>query len=87
MPSLVLVANPTVQYVLYELLVARWLQRRQSQPGAGASLKLSDMEVFGLSGLAKLGATVTTYPLLVIKNKVQVRATWRSAVHSQDQRQ
>lgn len=73
MPSLVMVSNPTVQYVLYELLVSKWLQRRRTPLGVMANNKLSDLEIFGLSALAKLGATISTYPLLVIKNKVQVR--------------
>jgi hypothetical protein len=33
---------------------------------------LSSGEVFTISALAKLGATLATYPLLVVKNRIQV---------------
>ena len=82
-PSLVMVANPAVQYALYEWLTA--LARRRAAPrAAGAAalptsaraprpIVLSSGAVFALSALAKLGATLVTYPLLVVKNRIQAR--------------
>ncbi|KAG2429786.1 hypothetical protein HXX76_010570 [Chlamydomonas incerta] len=80
LPSLVMVANPTLQYILYEWLTARLLEMRASsssraggkggRPGAGAP-KLSTGDVFMLTALAKLGATLVTYPMLLIKSRLQ----------------
>eukprot|EP00892_Ulva_mutabilis_P006352 jgi/Ulvmu1/4089/UM019_0068.1 len=71
-PSLIMVINPTIQYALYELGTKLWRQRRGGQvtlPGPPAAL--SSGEVFVLASLAKLGATLATYPLLVVKNRTQ----------------
>jgi solute carrier family 25 (peroxisomal adenine nucleotide transporter), member 17 len=70
-PSLIMVANPTIQYMLYEWGAQWW--RRGSLTKAAKATQLSAGEVFLISGLAKLGATLATYPLLVIKNRAQVR--------------
>ena len=69
-PTLVMVVNPTVQYALYEWGCNLWRRRR------GLAMRrqaLNSAEVFGISALAKLGATLLTYPLLVVKNRIQVR--------------
>jgi solute carrier family 25 (peroxisomal adenine nucleotide transporter), member 17 len=70
-PTLVMVANPTIQYALYEWLTALWRRRRSARSSARP---LGSAPIFLLSALAKLGATLATYPLLVVKNRVQVRA-------------
>lgn len=41
------------------------------RPGAGPP-KLSTGDVFMLTALAKLGATLITYPMLLIKSRLQV---------------
>lgn len=90
MPSMVMVVNPTIQYIIYESLVAHALdlrkvssrqaskpnqQGRQMAAGAAAAavkgLPLSWLDIFVLSALAKIGATLVTYPLLVVKNRLQ----------------
>lgn len=73
LPALIMVSNPTVQYVIYEWLVARLAEWRRStavasnkvpgKPGAG--------EFFVMSALAKLGATILTYPILLVKSRLQ----------------
>eukprot|EP00887_Chlorella_sp_A99_P002640 scaffold6.g2640.t1 len=69
--SLVMVVNPTIQYALYEYLLslrsalARQRGRRNRPPPRPSAL-----EVFLLSALAKAGATVLTYPLLIIKTRM-----------------
>jgi solute carrier family 25 (peroxisomal adenine nucleotide transporter), member 17 len=95
-PLQVMVVNPTIQYILYESLVARALELRQAaahsgpyasrrlrqhqqQPRIptpmplGGGLALSALEIFTLSAVAKIGATLLTYPMLVVKNRLQVR--------------
>jgi len=46
--------------------------RRVPKGGAPSTL-LGGLDVFAMSALAKLGATLATYPLLVIKSRLQVR--------------
>lgn len=84
-PSLVMVANPTVQYVLYEAIMARRNAARKRARGgmwtvhcqtycnllAAVATKPSALEIFGVSAVAKLGATVVTYPLLLVKTRMQ----------------
>ncbi|KAF8065929.1 hypothetical protein HT031_002990 [Scenedesmus sp. PABB004] len=87
-PSMVMVVNPTIQYILYESLVARALEwqararRRRGRGGAHAlrggdgagakpGLALGPLDIFVLSAFAKIGATLVTYPLLVVKNRLQ----------------
>jgi adenine nucleotide transporter 17 len=94
-----MVANPTLQYILYEALAARCAAaagarraaaaaaahgggggtRRRQGGGAGQlpaaaarPAALAAGHVFLLSAVAKLGATLATYPLLVVKNRLQV---------------
>lgn len=93
-PSLVMVSNPTVNYMLYEWIAARMLlaKRRKAAlamttmttgrgkaPGAAAASlaaaaspsSLGAADVFVASALAKLGATVVTYPILLVKARLQ----------------
>lgn len=39
---------------------------------APKGLPLSWLDIFVLSAVAKIGATLVTYPLLVVKNRLQV---------------
>ncbi|GMH41496.1 hypothetical protein BSKO_09406 [Bryopsis sp. KO-2023] len=70
-PALVMVSNPTVQYTIYEWLMKRIqknsLKRKQSKKTAATAA-----EIFLASAAAKIGATLVTYPLLLIKNRLQV---------------
>lgn len=112
---MVLVANPAIQYMLYEQILRamrRWKQARvaasaakpaeattpaatangpaeskeggkakNSKSGAGAGaassqaaqppVKLSAGEIFLASALAKIGATIATYWLVVVKSRLQ----------------
>ncbi|CAG9463647.1 unnamed protein product [Pedinophyceae sp. YPF-701] len=74
LPTLLMVCNPTLQYVLYEYVV-KWYQSPGNRPGAGAVArlrpKLGPGEVFMLSAVAKAGATVATYPMMVVKSRLQ----------------
>lgn len=80
LPSLIMVSNPTVNYMFYEWLLARlasWEIKR-----SGKARKPSAAQVFAVSALAKLGATVCTYPLLLVKARLQ-----SAGKHSQLDRQ
>jgi len=79
-PAIVMVSNPTIQYILYEWLTTKMvsMKRLASSPssqrvhkGSAPSLLLGGLDVFMLSAVAKLGATLATYPLLVIKSRLQ----------------
>ena len=63
-PSLVMVSNPAIQFMFFE-----WLQHKRAD--AKRSTQMTAGEVFGMSALAKLAATLITYPLLVVKSTVQ----------------
>ena len=67
-PSLVMVSNPALQYALYETS-ASWTLKRGKRPVGSA---LSAGEVFMLGAFAKFGATMVTYPILVVKSRLQV---------------
>ncbi|CAL4913357.1 unnamed protein product [Urochloa decumbens] len=70
-PTLIMVCNPSIQFMIYETLAKR-LQSKHS----GKQLpkrNLTAMEVFLMGAIAKLGATVVTYPLLVVKSRLQAK--------------
>lgn len=70
-----MVVNPTIQYALYELGTRLWRQRQARLSAPAAKLhSLTSLEIFAVASLAKLGATLLTYPLLVVKNRTQVRS-------------
>ncbi|GLI67069.1 hypothetical protein VaNZ11_011263 [Volvox africanus] len=78
LPGLVMVANPTLQYIFYEWLTAKLLQLRRgytstskAQGKPSSSPRLGTGDVFVLTALAKLGATLVTYPMLLIKSRLQ----------------
>ncbi|EGC29884.1 hypothetical protein DICPUDRAFT_93080 [Dictyostelium purpureum] len=65
-PALILVSNPSVQFVSYEKLRSLW--RKQT----GRS-KLGGLEIFVLGAIAKLIAGVVTYPYLLVKSRLQTQ--------------
>jgi solute carrier family 25 (peroxisomal adenine nucleotide transporter), member 17 len=73
LPSLILVVNPAVQYMIYEELLKH---RRRHKAKAlslrpDSAVKLDAGEIFATSALAKLGATFATYPMIVVKSRLQ----------------
>ncbi|KAN0018635.1 hypothetical protein ACTFIU_008563 [Dictyostelium citrinum] len=77
-PALILVSNPSVQFVSYEKLRALW--RRQS-----GRAKLGGLEVFILGAIAKLIAGIVTYPYLLVKSRLQSQSGNASNPESQQQ--
>jgi len=70
-PALIMVSNPAIQFMLYETLLKKLKKRRASNlKGADG---LTALEIFLLGAVAKLGATVVTYPLLVVKARLQAK--------------
>mmetsp|Transcript_1239 Transcript_1239/g.8151 ORF Transcript_1239/g.8151 Transcript_1239/m.8151 type:complete len:322 (-) Transcript_1239:662-1627(-) len=67
-PNLIMVINPTLQYALYERLVAL---RRSGRAFGGD--RISTRSTFVDSMAAKLGATLLTYPILTIKARLQAQ--------------
>ncbi|KAK2983241.1 hypothetical protein RJ640_023361 [Escallonia rubra] len=65
-PTLIMVSNPSIQFMLYETLLKKLKERR-------ASSKKGNKSIFLLGALAKLGATVVTYPILVVKSRLQAK--------------
>ncbi|KAH9324647.1 hypothetical protein KI387_004825, partial [Taxus chinensis] len=71
MPTLIMVSNPSIQFMLYETLLKRLRAKRALKKQGLQSI--SAVEIFLLGALAKLGATVITYPLLVVKSRLQAK--------------
>ncbi|KAL4366582.1 hypothetical protein GQ457_05G032070 [Hibiscus cannabinus] len=71
-PTLIMVSNPAIQFTLYETMLKKLKKRRSllSNPG---NIGVTAWEIFLLGALAKLGATVVTYPLNVVKARLQAK--------------
>ncbi|KAI3458594.1 hypothetical protein Pfo_015257 [Paulownia fortunei] len=70
-PTLMMVSNPSIQFMLYESLLKKLKKHRiSSRKGNNDATAL---EIFLLGALAKLGATVVTYPVLVVKSRLQAK--------------
>ncbi|KAL9270134.1 Peroxisomal nicotinamide adenine dinucleotide carrier-like protein [Drosera capensis] len=70
-PTLIMVSNPSIQFMLYETLLKK-LKKRHSSIKNG-STQVTAFKIFLLGAVAKLGATVVTYPLLVVKSRLQAK--------------
>uniref|UniRef100_A0A5B7ABV6 Putative peroxisomal nicotinamide adenine dinucleotide carrier isoform X1 n=1 Tax=Davidia involucrata TaxID=16924 RepID=A0A5B7ABV6_DAVIN len=70
-PTLFMVSNPSIQFMLYETLLNKLKKRRVSNKKGNNGI--TALEIFLLGALAKLGATVVTYPLLVVKSRLQAK--------------
>ncbi|CAI9768334.1 unnamed protein product [Fraxinus pennsylvanica] len=70
-PTLIMVSNPSIQFMLYETLLKK-LKKRRALSGKDKN-DVTALEIFLLGALAKLGATVVTYPLLVVKSRLQAK--------------
>ncbi|KAK4754606.1 hypothetical protein SAY87_002710 [Trapa incisa] len=68
-PTLIMVSNPSIQFMLYETMLKKLRKRRV----LNGKKDITALEIFLLGALAKLGATVVTYPLLVVKARLQAK--------------
>ncbi|EIM87725.1 mitochondrial carrier [Stereum hirsutum FP-91666 SS1] len=84
-PALALVANPVIQYTVFEQLKNAVVRRRKASGAGGKGNVLTDWDFFFLGALSKLVATGTTYPYIVIKSRLQANhehaKQYRSAWH------
>lgn len=72
-PSLILVSNPAVQYMVYEQ-VARFVSKLKIKRSGGNG-KLTSLDVFLVGAVAKLVATLVTFPYLLVKSRLQAKGT------------
>ncbi|XP_027090918.1 peroxisomal nicotinamide adenine dinucleotide carrier-like isoform X5 [Coffea eugenioides] len=70
-PTLIMVCNPSIQFMIYETSLKHLRATRGTNKKAVKSV--TALEAFLLGALAKLGATVSTYPLLVVKSRLQAK--------------
>ncbi|KZV39820.1 peroxisomal nicotinamide adenine dinucleotide carrier [Dorcoceras hygrometricum] len=72
-PTLIMasVCNPSIQFMIYESLL-KHLRSKRSSTKQGLK-NITALEIFLVGALAKLGATVSTYPLLVVKSRLQAK--------------
>ncbi|KAG6648164.1 hypothetical protein I3843_07G126400 [Carya illinoinensis] len=70
-PTLIMVCNPSIQFMIYESLL-KHLRRKRAANKQG-SKNITSLEVFLSGAVAKLGATLATYPLLVVKSRLQAK--------------
>jgi len=67
-PSLILVSNPAVQFMVFERLKSILMSR-------GNRKRLSATDAFLLGAVAKLVATLVTFPYLLVKSRLQAKGT------------
>ncbi|KAL8093596.1 peroxisomal nicotinamide adenine dinucleotide carrier-like isoform X1 [Apium graveolens] len=72
LPTLIMVSNPSIQFMLYEILLKK-LKRHRALLSKDGARGVTALEIFLLGALAKLGATVVTYPLNVVKSRLQTK--------------
>ncbi|RDX95234.1 Peroxisomal nicotinamide adenine dinucleotide carrier [Mucuna pruriens] len=70
-PALIMVCNPSIQFMIYESSLKHLRAKRAAKKQGNTSI--SALEVFLVGAIAKLGATVSTYPLLVVKSRLQAK--------------
>ncbi|RWR78345.1 peroxisomal nicotinamide adenine dinucleotide carrier-like protein isoform X1 [Cinnamomum micranthum f. kanehirae] len=70
-PTLIMVCNPSIQFMIYESSL-KYLRAKRTANKSGFK-NVTALEIFLLGALAKLGATVSTYPLLVVKSRLQAK--------------
>lgn len=93
-PSLILCINPAINYTLYDVLKRNYIallwRLRQQQQSLKTKRKEMDrlniMEAFLFGALAKLFATIITYPLIRAKVLMMVSASSRKSVDHQRQK-
>jgi solute carrier family 25 (peroxisomal adenine nucleotide transporter), member 17 len=66
MPSLILVSNPSLQFMAYESI------KRRLMAGKNVGAELSSLTVFLAGAMAKAIATIATYPLQIVQAKLRV---------------
>jgi len=68
MPAMVLCLNPAIQFLVFDRLKAWWVARLQARE---SPRKPSAVELFIIGAIAKLVATIVTYPYIMAKMRLQ----------------
>eukprot|EP01068_Selenidium_serpulae_P013753 Selendium_serpulae@DN6001_c0_g1_i2.p2 len=76
-PAIVLVFNPTIQFVVYERLKVVLTSVKQQRAAQGTdrhsrSASLTSMELFVIGAISKIVALIATYPYQVVKSRAHV---------------
>ena len=81
MPALILVSNPSIQYMVFEQLKQRLetFRKNQGSSSSAAAAALTQLDFFVLGAISKLVATFMTYPYIVIKSRMQLKQSSTSA--------
>ena len=66
---MILVINPVINFVVYEFL-KKWLLDRKKKVGAP--------QIFVISSIGKILATLCTYPICTVRTKMQANKTNKS---------
>eukprot|EP01090_Pellita_catalonica_P003774 TRINITY_DN13448_c0_g1_i1.p1 TRINITY_DN13448_c0_g1~~TRINITY_DN13448_c0_g1_i1.p1 ORF type:complete len:296 (+),score=38.65 TRINITY_DN13448_c0_g1_i1:27-890(+) len=72
LPSLILVSNPSIQYMVFEEIKKRIL--------SGSQTELSSGQIFLLGAIAKTAATVVTYPYITVKTRLQSKQQYTGMI-------
>lgn len=68
-PTLIMVCNPAISFMFYEVLVSFG-----GKSSKGGVKSVSPLKAFVFGAIAKLGATLITYPLLLVKQRLHTGA-------------
>ncbi|EFJ30314.1 hypothetical protein SELMODRAFT_89514 [Selaginella moellendorffii] len=71
LPTLIMVSNPAIQFMIYETLLKELTKKRKINKHGMKDV--SPLEIFVIGSIGKLGATIATYPLLVVKSRLQAK--------------
>ena len=71
MPTLIMVSNSSIQFMIYESLL-KHIRAKRVLNKKGLE-NVTTLEIFLLGALTKLGATIVKYPLLVVKSRLQAK--------------
>lgn len=74
-PSLILVSNPAIHFMVYETLKRHILEGRKAS-------EISPLTFFAVGAAAKAIATVITYPLQLVQTKMRVNSSLNMVVLS-----
>ncbi|XP_042026832.1 peroxisomal nicotinamide adenine dinucleotide carrier-like isoform X2 [Salvia splendens] len=83
LPTLIMASKPSIRFMLYEPLLKE-LKKQKQLSGNKRNRNVTSLEIFLLETLANLGATVVTYPLLVIKSRLQAKQQFEHERHQHE---
>lgn len=81
-PALILVSNPSIQYMVFEQLKSKLENFYAKRYAYLDNSSLGNLDFFLLGAISKLVATFVTYPYIVVKSRMQVQSAKRKSVSS-----